>query len=104
VQGEQLARQEGVASKPVSLPKVRFTELVADPFRAFALLVLEGKTLWFQPDSNTLVEVSYRAPYYKIVYYREGASHLEIYFTHDTEEILRILREHVAYLADYLAE
>lgn len=99
-QWQQIAQQEGVIFKSVSLPRLRFTEIVADPIRAFALLVFKGKTLWFQPDSSTLIEVSYKAPYYKIRTFREGAPHLEICFTPDPQKILRILREHVAYLAE----
>ncbi|MDT7879147.1 MAG: hypothetical protein RQ862_11450 [Candidatus Caldarchaeales archaeon] len=99
-QWQQIAQQESVIFKPVSLPKVRFTEIVAEPVRAFALLVFGGKTLWFRPDSNTLIEVSYRAPYYKIVSHKEGAPHLEISFTPEAEKVIELLRKYVAYLAE----
>jgi hypothetical protein len=99
VQWQQIARQEGVVFKPVSVSLPRFTELV-DPVRAFALLVFGGKTLWFQPDSNTLIEVSYRAPYYKIKTFREGAPHLEVLFTPDMGQVIELLKKYVAYLAE----
>jgi hypothetical protein len=99
-QWEQIAQREGVIFKPVSLPKVKFVELVADPVRAFALLTFGGKTLWFQPDNQTLIEVSYKAPYYKIVSYKEGAPHLETCFTPDIRKVIELLRKYVAYLAE----
>jgi hypothetical protein len=82
----------------VSLPK--FVGVIADPVQAFVQLVFGGKTLWFQPDSKTLIEVSYRAPYYRIRTFREGAPHLEVFFTPDAGKVIELLRKHVAYLAE----
>jgi hypothetical protein len=78
---------------------VRFGEIIDDPVRAFILL-LRGRALWFQPDSKTLIEVSYRAPYYKIVSHKEGAPHLDVLFTPDAGKVIELLRKHVAYLAE----
>ena len=99
-QWQQIAQQEGVVFKAVSLPKVRFVEIVAEPVRAFALLVFKGKTLWFQPDQHTLIEVSYRAPYFRISTYREGAPHLESVWTPDASKVTELLRRLPAYLAE----
>lgn len=99
-QWEQIARQEGVIFKVVTLPKVRFAEIVADPVRAFSLLVFSGKTLWFQPDSQTLIEVSYKAPYFKLSTFREGAPHLESVWTPDASRVIQLIQKYPAYLAE----
>jgi hypothetical protein len=99
-QWEQIAKQEGVIFKTVTLPKVRFVEIVADAVRAFSLLVFKGKTLWFQPDQHTLVEVSYRAPYFKISTFREGAPHLETCWTPQANKVIELLQKYPAYLAE----
>ncbi len=97
-QWEQIAKQEGVIFRAVALPKVRFVETVADP--AFSLLVFGGKTLWFQPDQHTLIEVSYRAPHFKVSTFREGAPHLESCWTPDASKVIELLRTLPAYLAE----
>jgi hypothetical protein len=99
-QWEQVARAEGVIFKGVSLPKVKFVEMVADPVVAFVLLVFKGKTLWFQPDSQTLIEVSYKAPYFKLSTFREGAPHLESVWTPDASRAIELLQKYPAYLAE----
>ena len=99
-QWEQIAVREGVTFKAVSLPKVKFVEMIAEPVKAFALLVFKGKTLWFQPDQRTLIEVSYRAPYFKISTYKEGAPHLESMWTPDASKVIELLRRLPAYLAE----
>jgi hypothetical protein len=99
-QWEQIARQEGVVFKGVSLPTVRFVEIVTDPVRAFSLLVFSGKTLWFQPDQHTLVEVSYRAPHFKVSTFKEGAPHLESIWTPDASKVIELLRQYPAHLAE----
>jgi hypothetical protein len=99
-QWEQIARLEGVTFKPVALPKVKFTGIISEPARAFALLVFKGKTLWFQSDQQTLIEVSYRAPYFKITTYREGMPHLESVWTPDASKVTELLRKYPAYLTE----
>jgi hypothetical protein len=99
-QWEQIARQEGVVFKPVSLPTVKFVEIVTDPVRAFSLLVFSGKTLWFQPNSQTLIEVSYKAPYFKLSTFKEGAPHLESMWTPDARKVIELLQKYPAYLAE----
>jgi len=98
-QWEQVARLEGVTFKSVSLPKVKFVEVISDPVKAFALL-LGGRTLWFQPNQQTMVEVSYRPPYFKIATFVEGSPHLSICWTPDIEKVVDLLRKYVAYLAE----
>jgi hypothetical protein len=98
-QWEQIARTEGVIFSRVSLPNVKFVEMVADPVRAFALLVFGGKTLWFQPDSRTLIEVSYKAPYFRLSTFREDAPHLESLWTPDASKVIELIRKYPAYLA-----
>jgi hypothetical protein len=99
-QWEQVARAEGVIFRRVSLPKVKFVEMVADPVVAFVLLVFKGKTLWFQPDSQTLIEVSYKAPYFKMTAFREGAPHLESMWTPDASRAIELLQKYPAYWAE----
>jgi hypothetical protein len=99
-QWEQIARQEGVVFKLVSLPTVKFVEVVTDPVRAFSLLVFSGKTLWFKPDSQTLIEVSYKAPYFKLSTFREDAPHLERMWTPDAGKVIELLQKYPAYLAE----
>ena len=98
-QWEQVARLEGVTFKPVSLPTVRFTEAVGDPVRAFALL-LGGRALWFKPNQQTLVEVVYKPPYFRIRTFVEGSPHLSVCWTPDLEKVIDLLRKYVAYLAE----
>ncbi len=99
-QWQQVAKAEGVIFKGVSLPDVKFVEMVADPIRAFALLVFKGKTLWFQPDSQTLIEVSYKAPYFKLSTYKEGAPHLEVQWVPQAGKVIGLLQKYPAYLAE----
>jgi hypothetical protein len=99
-QWEQIAKAEGVIFKRVSLPNVKFVEMVADPVVGFVLLVFKGKTLWFRPDSQTLIEVSYKAPYFKLSTYKEGAPHLESCWTPDARRVIELLQKYPAYLAE----
>ena len=98
-QWEQIARQEGVIFRLVTLPEVKFVEVISDPVRAFALLI-GGKTLWFQPDNRTLIEVSFKAPYFRLSTFREGAPHLESLWTPDASKVIELLRKYPAYLAE----
>jgi hypothetical protein len=100
MQWEQIARQEGVIFKAVSLPTVKFTEMIADPVRAFVSIVFGGRTLWLQPDSQTLISISYKAPYFKIKTFKEGSPHLEVCWTPDPDKVIELLRKHPAYLAE----
>jgi hypothetical protein len=96
----QVARQEGVIFKAVSLPKVRFVEMIADPVRAFALLVFKGETVWIQPNSQTLIEISYKAPYFRLRTFREDAPHLEVCWTPSPDKVIELLQKYPAYLAE----
>lgn len=99
VQWEQIAKQEGVVFKVVSLPTVRFVEIVDDPVRAFTLL-LRRKTLWFQPDQHSLIQVSYKIPYFKISTFKEGSPHLESMWTPEAGRVIELIQKHPAYLAE----
>jgi hypothetical protein len=99
-QWQQIAQAEGVVFSRVSLPDVKFTGMVADPVKAFALLVFQGKTLWVQPDNQTLIEISYKAPYFKLRTFRQDAPHLEMLWTPDSGKVIELIRKYPAYLAE----